>query len=215
MVSCDQVESLVGDVMGDSVPKERREGISRVHVARVSDVRVWLAEPNVLVVLDFYSENCPPCKVMGPHLDAMAKKYADKSAIMKLNVGRPGEMATMAMNEYQIQETPVLKFFLNGKEVKELRGAKSEAEIDAVFSKYTSKIKGEFTMREGDLPGGGALRTVEEMMVRTKKDDLPAGMSRVKVPSGSKQITESAPKSLLSGISTAPKSAKQEAAKKP
>lgn len=204
MVSCDQVDSIVSKVVGETLPKERREGISKVHEASASDMKLWLAEPNVLVVLDFYSENCPPCKVVAGHLDVMATKYSDKSAIMKLNVGRPGELATMAMNEYRIDQTPVLKFFLNGEEVKELRGQKSEEEIDAVFSRYTSKIEGEFTMLEGDLPGGGALRTVEEMMVRGKKSDLPVGMTRVKVPTGSKQVTEAMPKSLLNASAAKP-----------
>ncbi|MFC4991357.1 thioredoxin family protein [Rubritalea tangerina] len=197
-ISCDQVGSLVSEVTGDNLPKERRAGIKRVHKASADDLRVWLAEPNVLVVLDFYSDTCPPCKAMDPALDKMAEKYADKSAIMKLNVGKPGELATIAMNEYKISETPVLKFYLNGEEVKEMRGIQTEEDLDLAFNKYTSKIKGEFTMREGELPGMKVQRTVEEMMVRTKKGELPKGFVRAKVPEEADDVTKGLPDNVLS-----------------
>ena len=197
VVSCDQLESMVTEVVGESLPTERRQGISRVHDASASDVKLWLAEPNVLVVLDFHSDSCPPCRVLSPKLDAMAKKYAENSAIMKVNVGKPGEAETMAMNEYQIDETPVLKFFLNGKEVAELRGVQDDEKLDRTFKKYTEKIKGEFTMKEGELPGSNTQRSAEEMMTRGKKGELPTGITRVRVPKEAKDVTEGLPKSIL------------------
>ena len=202
VVSCDKLESIVSEVVGESLPTERRQGISGVHDASVSDVKLWLAEPNVLVVLDFYSDSCPPCRALSPKLDAMAKKYAEHSAIMKVNVGRPGEAATMAMNEYQIDQTPVLKFFLNGKEVGDLRGDQTESKLDSAFKKHTDKIQGEFTMKEGKLPGSGnSQRSVEEMMVRGEKGGLPTGITRVRVPKGAKDVTEGLPKSILDAAS--------------
>ena len=202
VVSCDQVESMVSSVVGESLPVERRQGISRVHEASASDVKLWLAEPNVLVVLDFYSSTSAPCQALSPKLDAMAKKYAEHSAIMEVNVGRPGEAATMAMNEYQIEKVPVLKFFLNGKEVAELRGDQSDEVLESAFSKYTTGIvEGEFTMKEGDLPGGNSQRTVEDMMVRGKKGDLAVGITRVRVPKDAKEVTEGLPKDML-GLSS-------------
>lgn len=190
----------MSSVVGESLPTERRQGISRVHEASASDVKLWLAEPNVLVALDFYSLTCPPCQALSPKLDAMAEKYAEHSAIMKVNVGKPGETATMAINEYKIDETPVLKFFLNGKEVAELRGNPSDEDLDKVFSKYTSKVVGEFTMKEGDVPGSMSQRTAEDMMVRGKRGDLAVGITRVRVPMDAKEVTEGLPKNML-GVS--------------
>lgn len=196
-VSCDKLESLVGEVVGESLPAERRQGISHVYDASAADVKLWLDEPNVVVVLSFYSATSPASQALSPKLDAMAKKYAEHSAIMKINVGKPGDAATMAMNEYQIDETPVLKFFLNGEEVAELRGAQTDEDLDLIFSEYTGKVVGEFTMREGDLPGANQLRTAEDMMVRGKTSDLPSGITRVHVPKGVREITEGLPKSVL------------------
>jgi len=196
-ISCDQVESLVSDVTGKSAPTERRAGIKKVHKASVPDIRKWLDEPNVLVVLDFYSDSCQLCTTMDPALVKMAEKYADKSAIMKLNVGKPGDVATVAINEYKINETPTLKFYLNGEEVKELRGNQTEEDLDSTFKKYTSKIDGDYTMKGGELPGMRSQRTLEEMMVRTKKGELPPGLTRSKVPVDGTDVTEGLPANVL------------------
>ncbi len=205
---------MVSSVVGESLPTERRQGISRMHDASASDVKLWLAEPNVVVVLNFYSETNPASKALSAKLDEMATKYAENSAIMKVNVGKPGEAATMAINEYQIDEAPVLKFFLNGKKVEELRRTPSDEKLDSVFSKYTGKIEGEFTMKEGELPGSNDQRTAEDMMVRGKKGGLPTGITRVRVPKGAKDVTEGLPKSILNAGSVTEKSAAAKPPKK-
>ncbi|MGJ8671407.1 thioredoxin family protein [Rubritalea sp.] len=207
LVSCDRVQSLVSDITGGGVPNERREGIQRVHSATISEAKMWLAEPNVLVVLDFYSASCPRCAEMSPSLNKMAKKYGGKSAVMKLNVGEPGETAKVAVEEYEITQTPELKFFLNGKELKSVAGAQSDEELDALFEKYTGKISDdkEFVMKEGVMPGQKA-QAVEEMMVRVSKNELPQGISRVKISGDEKVVTDKLPSAILSGGGAPPAS---------
>ncbi|MGJ8671406.1 thioredoxin family protein [Rubritalea sp.] len=213
--SCDKLEGVVGQVTElvgvDSVfePKERREGIAKPHKASVDDVNQWLAEPNVLVVLDFYSEQCPPCLAMAPDLAALADQYGDKAAVMKLNVGKSGPVAQMANEEYKVTQTPTLKFFLNGKEVKSMRGSQSREEIDAVFARYTAKVDGEYVMREGEMPGNMSGRTVEDMMQRVSRNELPKGMTRVIVPTEAKDVTGDLRSVLASGKLTPVKSEKE------
>lgn len=204
--SCDKVQELTGSITGsgESESTERRAGLTKMHDASSSDVREWLAEPNVLVVLDFYSERCPPCLAMMPDLKVMAEKYGDKAAILKLNVGAPGEVADMAMNEYEIEKTPLLKFYLNGEEVKELEGLQSAEELEKVFKRYTGKIEGEFTMRAGDMPGQKSERTVEDMMTPVRKGDLPKGITRAKIPKNAKSVTEGLPENIRNAGAPAP-----------
>ena len=194
--SCDRIKSVVSDVVGSNLPTDRRQGISQPHEASADDVKIWLAEPNVLVVLNFYSPDCEVCSELEPKLGAMAEKYSEYSAIMKINVGKPSDAATLAVNEYQIDKTPVLKFFLNGKEVKQLTGDQTTEKLETVFSKYTKKVSGEFTMREGELPGSQQGRTAADMMKPIKKGELPKGITRVRVPDGAKQVTDELPKAL-------------------
>ena len=142
---------------------------------------------------------------MMPSLKKRAEKYGDKAAILKLNVGSPGEVANMAMKEYEIKKTPLLKFYLNGKEVKELEGLQSEEELESVFSKYTSKIEDGLTAREGDMPGQKSERTVEDMMTRVSKNDLPKGITRTKIPKNAKSVTEGLPENIMQAGALAPK----------
>ncbi|MFC5050189.1 thioredoxin family protein [Rubritalea spongiae] len=217
--SCDKLEGIVNqatDLVGaPSVfePSERREGIAKPHEASVDDVKLWVAEPNVLVVLDFYSDQCPPCRAMAPHIEALAKQYGDKAAVMRLNVGKPGSVAQMAHDEYGVTRTPTLKFFFNGREVKSMLGAQSKEKLDAVFSTYTAKIDGEYVMREGDMPGKKTERTVEDMMQRISKKELPQGITRVKVPDEAKDVTGDLKSVLGVGEMTPVKSSESESPK--
>lgn len=199
LVSCDRVQSVVSDVTsGGNVPSERREGITRVHNATMSEVKQWLAEPNVLVVLDFYSANCPPCAAMAPSIEKMAKKYGNKAAVMKINLSEEGETSKMAMEEYEIVAAPTLKFFMNGKELKSVEGMQSEEQLEKLFSRYTGKISDEkeFAMKEGDMPGQSA-NSVEEMMTPLAKSDLPQGITRVKISEDQELATDRLPSRML------------------
>ncbi|MFC5050188.1 thioredoxin family protein [Rubritalea spongiae] len=189
----------MGDITGSNVPDERREGIERVHKATISEAKQWLSEPNVLVVLDFYSKNCPLCKEMSPSIEKMAKKFGSKAAVMRLNVGEPGETAKVATEEYNVSQTPELKFYLNGKELKAVEGLQSEEELEALFEKYTGKISDdkEFVMKDGFMPGQKA-QSVEEMMMRISKDELPQGVTRVKMTGEEIILTEKSPSAILS-----------------
>jgi thioredoxin 1 len=173
----------------------------------LEEAKTWLAEPNVLVVLDFYSESSPPCAAMAPSVKKMAQKYGDKAAVMKLNLSEPGEDAKMAMEEYEITATPTLKFFMNGKELKSVEGMQSEEKLDSLFAKYTGKISDnkEYTIKEGEMPGQKA-QTVEEMMVRVPKDELPRGITRVKVSEEEATVTERLPSRMLTNGGAPPAS---------
>lgn len=196
MTSCDRLEGVVNqatDLVGaPSVfePKERRMGIPKPHEASVEDVNLWLEQPNVLVVLDFYSEQCPPCEAMDPHLTELAEQYGEKAAVLKLNVGEPGPVGKMASDVYAVKQTPTVKFFFNGKEVKSMSGPQSKDELDVIFSTYTGKVSGDYVMLEGEMPGSKTERTVEDMMQRVSKGSLPQGITRVKVPTGEQLVSE-------------------------
>lgn len=194
--SCDKVQGLFSSVTGNADTSERRVGLGKIHEASVSDVSEWLAEPNVLVVLDFYSDTCPPCLAMMPAIEKMAAKYGDKTAVLKLNVGSRGAVATMAVDQYKLTKTPVLKFFLNGEEVKELVGAQSEQELDLVFSRYTQKIDTTLTLKDGVMPGQKVERSIDEMMVRVKKGEDREGIKRGKIPKDAKSFTGGLPPNI-------------------
>ena len=41
-----------------------------------------------LVVIDFWASWCPPCRAIGPHIEALAKEYAGIIAVGKCDVDK-------------------------------------------------------------------------------------------------------------------------------
>ena len=84
---------------------------------------------DTLVLADFYSDSCIPCKRLSPVLFELEKEYEGKLEIAKINVNF--ELAS----EYEVQAAPTLVFFKNGEEKERLRGAVKKSEIIEVTEK--------------------------------------------------------------------------------
>ena len=80
------------------------------------------AEP---VVVDFWAEWCGPCKMIGPSLEELAKDYAGKVKIVKLNVDEnPGVAGKLG-----IRSIPTLMLFKGGKVASQKVGAAPKGEL--------------------------------------------------------------------------------------
>ena len=62
---------------------------------------------DTLVLADFYSDSCIPCKRLSPVLFELEKEYEGKLKIAKINVNFDSELAS----EYEVQVAPTLVFF--------------------------------------------------------------------------------------------------------
>lgn len=65
------------------------------------------------VLVDFYAPWCGPCKMLAPALEGIAKNYAGRLKIVKVNVDECAHLAT----HYRIQGVPTLLIFKDGKPV--------------------------------------------------------------------------------------------------
>ena len=79
----------------------------------------------VPVLLDFWAVWCNPCKMIAPHVDALAVEYDGRAKIMKVNVDEEPEIAS----KYGIMSIPTLLFFKDGKVVDTLVGAVPKSSI--------------------------------------------------------------------------------------
>jgi len=84
-----------------------------------------------VVVVDFWSQWCPPCRMIAPIIEELAKDYAGKAVFGKLNVD--DEKATTV--KYNIAAIPTLLFFKNGKLVDRVLGAVPKQQVEEKIKK--------------------------------------------------------------------------------
>lgn len=79
----------------------------------------------VPVLVDFWAVWCGPCKMIKPHIDAIAEEYAGRVRVGKVNVDEEREIA----ERYDIMSIPTLLFFKDGKVVDQIVGAVPKSAI--------------------------------------------------------------------------------------
>ena len=86
------------------------------------------------VLVDFWAPWCGPCVAIAPTLEALAKEYAGKVAIMKINVDENAHTPT----EYGVRSIPYLALFKEGQVVDSVAGAVPKAKLSEMFDKALS-----------------------------------------------------------------------------
>lgn len=91
-----------------------------------------ISEGGKLVIADFYSDSCIPCKRMSPLLAELEEEFADSVKFVKLNINFDAETA----EKYEVTAVPTLVFFKNGEEQTRIVGAVKKAELIDTIQTY-------------------------------------------------------------------------------
>lgn len=81
-----------------------------------------------LVLADFYSDSCIPCKRMSPVLAELEEEQSGVK-LVKLNINFSAETAA----EYNVTSVPTLVFFRDGKEVQRITGAVKKSQLEEII----------------------------------------------------------------------------------
>jgi len=88
------------------------------------------------VIVDFWAPWCGPCKMVAPTLDKIAKEFAGKVIVAKVNTDNDSEWA----NKFGVQGIPTMLFISGGKVVHQQVGALPEPMLRTVLDQFLSVV---------------------------------------------------------------------------
>jgi len=83
-------------------------------------------------LVDFWAPWCGPCQIIAPYIEQLAKEYAGKLKVCKVNVDQASELAT----KYAIMSIPALIIFKEGKVMEKRVGVMSKKTLEEVIKLY-------------------------------------------------------------------------------
>lgn len=73
-------------------------------------------ESNKLVLVDYFSDGCEPCKALLPHMEELEKTYGDRITFYKFNTSKARRLAIRE----KVLGLPTITVYENGKKKSEL-----------------------------------------------------------------------------------------------
>ena len=86
-----------------------------------------------LVIVEFFSDDCVPCKRMSPVLAELEDEYTEVKFV-KLNIGFGAETA----QKYGVMSSPTFVFFKDGNEIKRVRGVIARDEFEDIIEEVSA-----------------------------------------------------------------------------
>jgi thioredoxin 1 len=116
--------SLMGGLLAFSIvpprPKSDAQGESSsyavLEIDNVGDFERLVLQAEQPVLVDFYSNECPPCRRLAPIVDELAEEYKGRALVYKVNVLVSPDLA----GQNSVQGLPAVLFFSAGQEVQRL-----------------------------------------------------------------------------------------------
>lgn len=106
------------------IVKSKLEKDNKIQQISLKDFNNLLTT-NKLILIDFHTVWCAPCRKMAPVVDKIETDYKDKAVVMRIDVDKSKEVG----KAYNVVGVPVFVLYKDGKEVWKHNGIISEEEI--------------------------------------------------------------------------------------
>ena len=84
------------------------------------------------VLVDFWASWCGPCRMVAPVLEEMARDYADKLKVVKVNVDDNPDTSS----RYGVMSIPTMIIFKDGAPVETIVGFRKKDELSAIIDQF-------------------------------------------------------------------------------
>jgi thioredoxin reductase (NADPH) len=127
-----------------------------IQYMNAEEFEVLLKTSDKPVILDFFSDDCPPCDVLAPIFEKMAEKYGDFIRFVKI---KRQENRELALN-YGVTGSPTVLFFQGGKEIgRRLSGFMTKPQVRKAIEEILGNVLPPADMERVDcdllILGGG------------------------------------------------------------
>jgi thioredoxin 1 len=108
-----------------------------IHVSDATFEKAVLQSP-LPVIVDFWAPWCGPCRMVAPVLDKLAKEYAGRLIVAKVNVDNDAQFA----GRYGVQGIPTMLFVKSGQVIETAVGFRPEAFLKEKAEALAASAKG-------------------------------------------------------------------------
>ena len=103
-----------------------------IHINSKDQFNRLLQNEDKLIVVDFFTTWCGPCKMIAPTFTSLSKEYKDKAVFLKVD----GDQNRDLVSSYGVTGFPTFSFFKNGAQIFTFSGADGSKLSDCV-EKYS------------------------------------------------------------------------------
>ena len=86
------------------------------------------------VLVDFWSDGCPPCKRLAPVIEELASENEGSAKVGKVNVGDNMDLAV----QYGISAVPTILVFKGGEVVERIQGFQDKSKLQEVLDTHAT-----------------------------------------------------------------------------
>ena len=118
---------------GITKTKQETEKEALLHVNNINDFEKQVLKAELPCLVDFFSLRCPPCRILGPTIEELAKEYKGRAVICKVSLDHA--KARGLAQRYGIRGVPTVIFFNKGEETERLVGLKRKKAYSKILDK--------------------------------------------------------------------------------